>query len=118
VSDSRVRGERPASDGFGCGIDLRADGILWFINKHLFHPLGYALAFNEAVSAADATPDHPQFVLIYPDGEPVVFEDDLDREGRDLGVLAATAMQRARETLYAFSTSPIKPEPVGDAAGG
>ncbi len=25
--------------------DLRASGVLWAINKHLFHPQGFALAF-------------------------------------------------------------------------
>lgn len=28
-------------------VDLRADGVLWAINKTLFHPRGYALAVDE-----------------------------------------------------------------------
>ncbi|MEO7260268.1 MAG: hypothetical protein ABI047_03260 [Jatrophihabitantaceae bacterium] len=28
-------------------VDLRADGLLWLINRTVFHPRGYALAVEE-----------------------------------------------------------------------
>lgn len=28
-------------------VDLREDGVLWMINKAVFHPRGYALAVTE-----------------------------------------------------------------------
>jgi hypothetical protein len=28
-------------------VDLRADGLLWLINRTVFHPRGYALGYDE-----------------------------------------------------------------------
>lgn len=100
-----VRQDHPAPHGFGCPVDLSADGLLWYINKHLFHPKGYALAFNRNLSAQEATPEAPQFTLLYPghDGEEVAFASDLDREGRSLADASEAAFKRAAESLYEMS---------------
>jgi hypothetical protein len=29
-------------------VDLRADGVLWMVNRAVFHPRGYALAIDVA----------------------------------------------------------------------
>jgi hypothetical protein len=36
-------------------VDLRTDGLLWLINRVVFHPRGYALGFEEG---------NQQFLLI------------------------------------------------------
>jgi len=56
----------------GTPVDLQADGVLYMINKTLFHPRGYALAITEEGA----------FELWYDGSEPMSFdlgplEDDL-----------------------------------------
>lgn len=116
-----VREDHPAPNGFGCPIDLSDDGLLWFINKHLLHPRGYALGFNRQVSADDATPERPQFVLFYPDGGNAVgFGNDLGREGQSLPEAANAAFARAAESLYAlaggYPFTDDEDEPAGSEA--
>lgn len=116
MSDEHAREEHPPPRGFGCGVDLQKDGLLHLINREVFHPRGYALGFSRSVSADDATPSRPQFVLMHPgwDGEPVRFADDLDAEGRDLPTLAEAAFKRAAEHLYEFTGWPFTDQPEGD----
>jgi hypothetical protein len=47
-------------------VDLRADGLLWLINRTVFHPRGYALGYD---------PDTHEFVLLGDGHEPWVFSD-------------------------------------------
>ncbi len=42
---------------FGDVVNLREDGILWMINRTIFHPRGFALAINEEVSQLTLTGD-------------------------------------------------------------
>lgn len=37
----------PENDDAGRDVDLRADGLLWLINRTVFHPRGYALGMDD-----------------------------------------------------------------------
>lgn len=61
--------------------ELRPTGILWAINRHIFHPRGYALALDWP-EGADPDTDAPDGFTIYGDGsEPWAFEPDTDDSG-------------------------------------
>lgn len=45
-------------------VDLRADGLLWLINRCVFHPRGYALGMDK---------DTGDFVLLGDGSEPFTF---------------------------------------------
>ena len=51
-------------------VDLRADGVLWMINKSVFHPRGYALAVN--------TQDGGDFTLMGDGTEPWTYEHSME----------------------------------------
>ena len=38
---------RPLSPEKDVPVNLRADGVLWAINRVLFHPRGFALGYNQ-----------------------------------------------------------------------
>lgn len=90
------------SRGFGAPVHLIEDGLLEYINAELLLPLGYALALEPTVSAADATPSKPQCVLAYLG--PEVAASILPEEEVDLANdRAARAFKRARSNLYDLS---------------
>lgn len=67
--------------------DLRSSGLLWLINRVVFHPRGAALALHE-------TPEGEVIgwrLLAPGEAEPFTFPDDTDIEG----------FRRAEETLRA-----------------
>lgn len=78
-------------------VDLRRDGLLWWINTAIFHPLGYALALDPSV---------PCELLLLGDGSsPVHFgyePGELDR----LGSAANTALARARQAAAFHAAHP------------
>jgi hypothetical protein len=52
-------------------VDLRSDGILWMLNKTIFHPRGYALSIN---------PDTGDLALVGDGTEPWAFEHSIELE--------------------------------------
>ena len=74
---SNLIAERPVLDLSA----LRPTGILWAINRHIFHPRGYAFALNWPDGANPDT-DRPDGFTIYGDGlEPWNFQPDTDDGG-------------------------------------
>ena len=70
--------------------ELRSSGLLWLINRVVFHPRGAALALHETPSG-----EITGWRLLTPDGhEPFTFPDETDTEG----------FRRAEETLRASLT--------------
>lgn len=64
-------------------VDLQADGVLWMVNKTVFHPRGFALALAEDGSLS----------LMGDGSEPWTFEHSIEFEPFDafLALLARTA---------------------------
>ena len=56
-------------------VDLQADGLLWLINREVFHPRGYALGYD---------PEERTFVLMGDGTEPFVYPGDGSAERVDL----------------------------------
>lgn len=52
-------------------VDLQADGLLWLINRQVFHPRGYALGYD---------PETLAFVLVGDGSEPYTFPGDGSEE--------------------------------------
>lgn len=80
----------------GVPVDLREDGLLWLINRVVFHPRGFALGYDR---------DAGTFLLLGDGSEPWRFGADAFDTRPDLlvdedGLFAAaeTAFQRARES--------------------
>jgi len=53
-------------------VDLQADGLLWLINRMVFHPLGYALAVDPALPG--------EYYLLGDGVEPWNFPDGQEQE--------------------------------------
>lgn len=68
-------------------VDLRADGVLWAINRTLFHPRGFALAINTETGEFTLLGDGSEAWMY---GSPV----DEDQHLRDFEAL----LDRARAT--------------------
>ena len=74
----------------GREVDLRADGVLYEINRRIFHPLGFSLAMR---------PQSRQFVLLGGGNEPMRFVDqpgDVTNAEREAAF--ATLIERHRAT--------------------
>lgn len=56
-------------------VDLQADGLLWLINRAVFHPRGYALGYDT---------DTGQFSLLGDGTEPYMFAGDGSDEADNL----------------------------------
>lgn len=61
-------------------IDLQADGLLWLINRQVFHPRGYALGYD---------PETHAFVLVGDGSEPFIFPGDGSDEAAQLASVRA-----------------------------
>jgi hypothetical protein len=65
-------------------VDLQADGVLWMINKAVFHPRGFALAIDQ----------HGLLSLMGDGSEPWTYEHDLeDAKFAAFNALLARAVQ-------------------------
>ena len=70
-------------------LELSDAGLLWLINRVVFHPRGLALALHEQDGVA-----HGWELLAAPPGEPFIFPEDVDTD----------SFRRAEETLRAALT--------------
>lgn len=70
-------------------LDLSDAGLLWLINRVVFHPRGVALALHEKGGEALGWE-----LVTAPGNEPFAFPEDIDNEG----------FRRAEETLRAALT--------------
>lgn len=78
MSDEPAATTDPAPRSFR---ELRDTGILWAINRHVFHPRGFALAL-EWPAGADPDTDEPNGWVMLGDGSEVwAFENATDDEG-------------------------------------
>lgn len=66
-------------------VDLRADGVLWMINRSLFHPLGFALAYS---------PDSGEFTLWGNGDEPWRFSESMEESENEAFVSFRSLLDR------------------------
>jgi hypothetical protein len=74
------------SDTIKIPVDLRTDGLLWLINRTVFHPRGFALAYDLPAGT---------FELWGNGDEPWQYQ--LEGEENDLFLAAEAAFARVRE---------------------
>jgi hypothetical protein len=51
-------------------VRLREDGVLWLVNRSVFHPRGFALAVDES----------GDFYLVGDGSDPWIYADDVDED--------------------------------------
>lgn len=77
-----------APDDFGDTVDLREDGILWMINRTIFHPRGFALAI---------TPDETDLILVGDGEKPWAFDPAMNDTEDELFAQFEAMLQRRRD---------------------
>lgn len=81
----------PSGDPPLVRVDLRRDGLLWLINRQLFHPRGFALAVEgRRIAGVEAVTG---FLLLGDGTEPWTFDGDEDA----IFAAAEAAFDRARQ---------------------
>lgn len=85
--DTGTEIEHPENEPVFVPVDLRADGVLWAINRHVFHPQGFALGVD---------PDDNRVLRLYGNGSEV-YRYDTDVPEDDLFAAFQALLQRARE---------------------
>lgn len=76
------------SKDFGDEVDIREDGILWMLNRTVFHPRGFALGINEDRSGLFLTGDGL---------EPWRYDESMDTIENGLFAAFEAMLERRRE---------------------